>query len=174
VRTLYESIIRFLQGSKKTILLIIAVSLITLFISAMVAVLLERSGTLTVPSVGTVHTLGVEAYGGDLRSENHSQYVEWGTVFPDMSVNRSFYLRSIGNTEGILHLDTQDWNPPGISQYLNLSWNREGISIRPQEETLVTLTLTVASSHEFVEYVINNSVTQFALGIRIETVQRGY
>lgn len=171
---MFKSIVRFLYSSKKTILLIIAVSLITLFMSTMIAILLERSGTLRVPSIGTIHTLGVEAYGGDLRNENHSQQVEWGTVFPGMSVNRSFYLRNIGNAEGILRLSTQDWNPADISQYLNLSWNREGISIRPQEETLVTLMLTVASSRGFMEYVLNNNVTQFALGIRIETVQPGY
>jgi hypothetical protein len=140
----------------------------------MIAVLLERSGSIRIPSIGNIHTFGVEAYGGDLRSEDHTQYVNWGTVFPGMSANRSFYLRNIGNTEGILHLNSQDWNPVDISQYLNLSWNREGISIQSQGETLVTLTLTVASSREFMEYVLDSNVTQFALGIRIESVQPGY
>ena len=102
--------------------------------------------------------------------ENGYGYVDWGTMLPGASVNRSFYLRSVSNVKGTLNLSTTNWNPPSISQYMSLSWDREGASMRPQEETNITLTLVVSSSRSFVDYVLANNVTEFSLDIHIKVV----
>lgn len=170
MKRVFASLVEFLRGSKKTVLLVVGVSLITLLVSTFVAIFLERSENLRIPSIGTIHTLNVEAYRGDIMYENGDSYVDWGTMFPGGSMNRSFYLRSISNVDGMLHLNTTNWNPPGISQYLNLSWNREGVLLHPREETNVTLTLTISSSQLFVDYVLANNVTEFSLDIHIKIV----
>jgi len=170
MKRVFASIVEFARRSKKIVLLVVIVSLATLLVSTLVAIFMERNGNLRVPSIGTIHTFNVEAYGGDILYENGYGYVDWGIMLPGGSVNRSFYLRSISNVEGMLNLSTTNWNPQAISQYLSLSWDREGASMRPQEETNITLTLVVSSSRSFVDYVLANNVTEFSLDIHIKVV----
>jgi len=165
-----NSFFRLLRSSKRTILLMLITVLITIVISAVIAIGLYRIANIQVPSLGTVKALGVEAY-WDRNLENKIETIDWGTIQPGSSKNVTLYLQSISNIKTTLYLDTTNWNPQNISDYMNLSWNYDGAPINPGEVTQVTLTLSASSSHSFVRYLIINDVEDFSFDITIGTTE---
>jgi len=162
--------ITFLHSSKRTILLIVITALITIAISTTVSVLLERTFNLQVPSLGTIKTLGLEAY-RDRGLENKIETIDWGTIWRGSSEIFTFYLRSVSNAEAILFLNTTNWNPANISEYLILSWNYDGTTVKPGEIIQVILTLSASSSHSFILYLITNDVKEFSFDIIIKAAE---
>ena len=171
MRNKFHSFIAFLLSSKKTVLLILVVVVITISISAITSIWLSRTINLHVPSLGTIKTLGVEAY-WDENLENKTETINWGTIWPGSSKNFTFYLRSISNTETTLLLNSTNWNPANISEYMNLSWNYNGTILHPSETIQVTLTLTTSSSNTFLLYLITNDVTDFNFDINISASEQ--
>ena len=165
-----DSFVRFLRSSKRTALLILITVLITIVISAIIAIWLDRTFNIHVPSLGNIKTLGVEAY-WDRNLENKTETIDWGTIQPGLSKNVTLYLQSISNTETTLYLNTTNWNPTNISDYMNLTWNYNGTPINPGEIIQVTLTLSASSSHSFVRYPIINDVKEFSFDITIGTTE---
>lgn len=157
--------------SKKTILLLIAIIAATVVLTTFISILLERISTIHVPSMGTIHTIGVEAFDGDIRLQNGSQYVDWGTIYPGTSTNRTFSLRSKSNVETILSLKTTNWSPINMSVYLTLSWNYSGAPMGPDEVTRVTLSLLSSDSQSFIDYLVTNDVEEFSFDIIISAEQ---
>jgi len=153
----FISFIEFLRSSKTTILFIIITAVITIAISAIISLWLSSINNIYVPSLGTIKTLGVEAY-WDKNLENKTETINWGTIWPGSSKNFTLYLRSISNTETTLLLNATNWNPANISEYMNLSWNYNETILHPSETIQVTLILTTSSSNEFIFYLINNDV----------------
>lgn len=163
-----NSLIKFLRPLKKTVLLIAAVVAITILITTLPAIWLSRRTDLEVPSLGTIKTLGVEAY-WDRNLENKTEAIHWGTVWVGSSQNISFFVRSISNYIAKLTLNTTTWNPANISDYMNLTWNYNGTPINPGEVIQVTLTLSASSSISFIRYLITNDVREFSFDIIICT-----
>jgi len=164
-------LIEFLRSSKRTILLILLVAVITIALSTTISILSERITTLKVPSLGTLKTLGVEAY-WDKSLENKTETVNWGIISPGASKNFTLYVLSVSTTETTLNLNTTNWNPTNISEYMNLSWNYNG-TILPRGGTIqVTLTLTAPSSNTFLLYLITNDVKEFSFDIIISTSEQ--
>jgi hypothetical protein len=56
-----QSIDVLLRCSKKTVLLIIVVAAVTLFLSAAISIILENVTSVSLPSIGNIHTIGVKA-----------------------------------------------------------------------------------------------------------------
>ncbi len=163
-----DSFTRFLRPSKRTVLLILVVVVITIVISAAVSILLQRTTNLSVPSFGTIKTLGVEAY-WDIDCENKTEEVKWGEILIGSSENVTFYVRSISNVEATLYLNATNWEPSNLSDYMNLSWNYNGTTVHPGEIIQVTLTLSAPYSSDFILYLITNNVKEFNLDICIHT-----
>jgi len=111
--------------------------------------------------------VGVEAYGLDIKSQDGTPYLDWGVIYPGMQVNRTLYVGSISNVEITLVLNTTNWAPRSFSDYINLSWNCTEAHISPGEVFAVTLTLTVSDSQSFIDYLINNEVSDFSFEIII-------
>ena len=168
VKDALNSFISFLLSSKRIILLIIITAIITIIISATISMWLSRTLHFNVPSLGTIKTLGVEAY-WNRNLENKTEIIDWGTIHVGSSRNVTFYLRSICNVETTLYLNATNWNPANISNYMSLSWNYNGTIIHPGEIIQVTLTLSASSSDAFLVYLITNDVRQFSLDIIIGT-----
>lgn len=167
----FDSLIKFLRSSKRTILVIIITAVITIAISAIASIWLSRISNFDVPSLGTIKTLGVEAY-WDENLENKTETINWGTIWPGSSKNFTVYLRSISNTETTLLLNATNWNPANISEFMNLSWNYTNTTLYPGETIQVTLTLTTSSSNTFLLYLITNDVKEFSFDIIISTSEQ--
>jgi len=167
-----NSLLAPLRRHKKTILLILIVSTATILISSSISILLSRFSNLTIPGIGTIKTIGVEAY-WDLNCENKTETIDWGTIWAGSSKNVTLYMRSVSNFEATLYLNATNWNPANISDYMNLSWNYNGTTVHPDDTIQVTLTLSASSSDSFIHYLITNDVKDFSFDIVIYTSESG-
>jgi len=166
-----SSLIKSLRSSKRTILLIAITAVVTITISAIISIWLSKTINFYVPSLGNIKTIGVEAY-WDENLENKTEVIDWGTTWPGSSKNFTLYIRSISNTETTLLLNTTNWKPSNISEYMNLSWSYNGTTLYPSETIQVTLTLTASSSSNFLLYLITNDVKEFSFDIIISASER--
>lgn len=164
----FDSLIKFLRSSKKTVVLILIVVVITIVISTMLSMLLQKTDNLFVPSIGTVETQGVEAY-WDIDFENKTETIDWGKIWVGSSQDVTFYVRSISNVETTLYLNTTNWDPSNLSDYMSLSWNYNGTTVNPGEIIQITLTLSAPYSSDFISYLITKDVKEFSFEIIIST-----
>jgi len=127
--------LRFFWRSRRIILLIVFVAVVTLIANVLIALWLSRSYELAVPSVGTIYVTGVEAYGGDLKLVNGAVSIDWGTLKWGDSRSVSFYLRSTSSVPARLALNVTDWNPERMKDYATVSWNYNGTQLAPQQKS---------------------------------------
>lgn len=156
----------FLNRSKKTLFLILIVALASVALTTTISIMLSKTSNFTLPSLGTVKTIGVEVY-GDQNLENKTETINWDEVWVGSSKNVTVYIRSISNYQIILNLNATDWNPTDVSDYMNLSWDYNGTLLNPGETIPVMLTLSIPSSYSFVNYLIDNDVQNFNVDIHI-------
>lgn len=156
----------FLNRSKKTLFLILIVALASVALTTTISIMLSKTSNFTLPSLGTVKTIGVEVY-GDQNLENKTETINWDEVWVGSSKNVTVYIRSISNYQIILNLNATDWNPADVSDYMNLSWDYNGTLLNPGETIPVMLTLSIPSSYSFVNYLIDNDVQNFNVDIHI-------
>lgn len=163
--------------------MVILVSLATLLLSAVVSMWLSSFHNLHLPSVGTIRVRGVEAFGGNLTTtQDGSQVIDWGTVYPGTKTTCSLYIRSKSSESITLQLTLtnltfQDSNGADVTGSLPLNnpllltWNYTGEPLKPEESIYVILTLEVSSDPEFIEYIIDNKVKQFSFVIIIKPLE---
>ena len=166
---------------KETILLVLVVALLTIIITTSISLLLEKYDNTRIPSLGTIRTIGVEAYGGSLiQLSNGDKTLDWGTIYPGTLTKRSFYLKSQSTVPIILQLSTSNWtlldvNGENATDFLNIplneslriTWDYNGTPLNPTEEIYVTLTLNATDSIEFVDYLIDYQIREFSFDIII-------
>jgi predicted membrane channel-forming protein YqfA (hemolysin III family) len=154
--------------SRKTVLFIIMVVLALLISNVLIAFWwIGKLQSLAVPSEGILYATDVMVYGGDIKSENGSLHIDWGTVLLGGSKSVSFYLRSLKNTPIILAFNLTDWVPEGLSPYMTLSWNYSGVQLAPSEEVFVRFNLNISASVDFVDYLVANNVDSFSFKINV-------
>ena len=156
----------FLNRSKKTLFLILIVVLASVALTTTISIMLSKTSNFTLPSLGTVKTIGVEVY-WDQNLENKTETINWDEVWVGSSKNVTVYIRSISNYQIILNLNATDWNPTDVSDYMNLSWDYNGTLLNPGETIPVMLTLSIPSSYSFVNYLIDNDVQNFNVDVHI-------
>lgn len=175
----FRSFKKFLLSSKRAVLLITFTAVIILIVGSTISIWLNKVTNLSVPSLGTIKTLEVEAY-WDRDTKNRAETIDWGTIWSGTSNSVILYIRSISNIETTLELRTANWTlrdanngivagPSDSSPYMNLTWNYTGTLVRPGETVPVTLTLSVDDSFDFIEFLIANEVKAFTLDIHILT-----
>ena len=155
-----NSLFDFLGRHKKTLLLIFVVSTSTLLISSAISIWLSDFHNLTVPTVGTIKTIGVEAY-WDQDTENKTETINWDTMWPGLTKNFTLYIRSVSNVKTVLHMNITNVTPSPVSEYLNVTWNYNGAILNPDEVIEVTLFLSASNDVSFTQYLITNKVTDF-------------
>ncbi|RLI47316.1 hypothetical protein DRO69_00930 [Candidatus Bathyarchaeota archaeon] len=128
------------QSQRKILPLIV---LVLIALATCVAALLTSE--TRIPSVGTVKTVGVEAF-WDINCTSTVTEIDWGLVEPGDYVNATIYLRNKGNAPITLYLDTENWSPSNASNYITLSWDYAGQTVGPGTVLKVGLTLTVSSN----------------------------
>ena len=163
---LFNFLFNFLHQHKKTLLLILIVSTATVLISSAISIWLSDFHNLTLPTVGTIKTIGVEAY-WDPNCENKTETIDWNTVWPGSTKNVSLYIRSVSNVKTTLHLYASNITPANVSEYLNLSWDYDGTPLNTDEIIQVTLFLSASDDKSFSRYLIDNDVTDFNIDIHI-------
>ena len=156
----------FQRPSKSNLLLILVVFILTLIFSTVLFMWLNEVTDLKVPSIGTVRTMGIEAYWNE-SLDNKTEVINWDIMWLGSSKNVTLYLRSISNVITLLQLNATNWNPINMSEYLNLSWNYNGTPIKPGEVIRITITLSAPPSVHFIEYITTNDVEEYSLDIVI-------
>ncbi len=176
VKNFLNSFIKVLHSQKKIVLLVIAVVIITLLVNTLISMWLSRFHNLRVPSIGTICAIDVKVYGGDIIQNGSQSYIDWGTVYPGTSTNRSFTILSNSSIEIIPKLELLNvtfLNSEGenvtdpLNNYMSLTWNYNNTPLKPLQKSNVTLTLSISSSIDFFYFLINNNVTSFSFDIRI-------
>jgi len=163
---LFNSLFALLRRHKKTLLLILVVSTATTLISSAVSMWLSSFHNLTIPTMGTIKTVGVEAY-WDPNCENKTETIDWGTIWLGSTKNVTLYIRSVSNVKTSLHLNASNIIPANVSEHLNLSWNYDETLLNPKETIQVTLFLSTSADTLFARYLIANDVKDFSLDIHI-------
>jgi len=166
MRTRFRSFIAFLKCSKKTLLLIMIIAIASVAVTTTISILLSKTTNLTVPSLGTVKTIGVETY-WDQNRENKTEEINWDEIWVGSSKNLTLYIQSVSNYKITINLNVTDWNPANISEYMTLSWDYNETLFNPGETIQVTLTLSIPSSQSFVRYLIDEKVQNFSFDIHI-------
>lgn len=170
-----NSLIQFLRKNKKTLLPILAVSAVALLLAASILMWLSIDNTLS----PNLRVIGVEAYGGDINvTQDRKQYIYWGTIYPGLPVNRSFYIKSKSNVPATLNLsilnlvflnsrgeDVTDKLP--IKEPLNLTWNYTGKPLNPGQEIYVAITIETSTDPRFIKYIVDYDVQGFGFEILI-------
>ena len=94
-------------------------------------------------SGGTIASINVGIY-SDHACSRLLQSIDWGTIVPGGTVERTVYVKNTGNSPLILNLTTNSWNPAAAIESLALTWNKEGATLNAGETTMATLALVVA------------------------------
>lgn len=121
----------------------------------------------TIPNTGAIYVKGLEIYGGDITSAAGNVTVDWGELFLGTSKNASFYVKSNSNINVTLGLNVTNWKPTGIEKYLTVSWDYDGTLLNSTQTIFVTLNLRVPSSQDFIDFLIEKSVTAFGFDMTI-------
>ena len=83
---------------------------------------------------------------GDAACTQVLSSVGWGEIWAGGVKTRVMYVKNSGDDGVSLSLLTENWNPSGASNYLQLSWDYDGSTIVSGEVRQVTLTLTASPS----------------------------
>jgi len=83
---------------------------------------------------------------GDAACTQVISSVGWGEIEAGSSKTRVVYVKNNGDDGVSLSLLTENWNPSGASNYLQLSWDYNGSTIVSGEVRQITLTLSVSPS----------------------------
>lgn len=122
---------------------IIAIALVGLILTATTAGLLSISQTVT--STGTITTVNVGVF-SDSGCTQALTSIDWGTISPGNSVNKTMYVKNTGNTQVTLNMTTNGWNPANANGPITVTWNKEAATLTASAYTAAVLTLSVSSS----------------------------
>jgi len=178
-KSVFEKIFSYLRSfcclmkhSYKTLILVAIVAIMSVAISAWVAIMLSNS-EIYLPSVGTIKTIGVEAYedpDGVIKQESlcwdeiKIEKLEWDEIAVE-PISNIVYVKSVSNYRVTMDIFLSDWSPEEIADYLTISWDYEGEEMDPEHIVPITLTLSVPSSDAFIEYILENDIQRFNVSI---------
>ena len=101
----------------------------------------------TVSSTGAVTAINVGIY-SDSDCTNELTSLDWETISPGESENKTIYLKNTGNAQITLSLDTTNWTPTTADGPISLLWDKENAKLNPAQSTTATLTLSISESIE--------------------------
>lgn len=91
---------------------------------------------------GSVKGAGLGVY-WDPECTDAASSLDFGLLELGFSKNFTLYLKNEGNIDLNLSMTSENWNPATAMDYMNLTWNREGQQIGPDELIGCVLTLSV-------------------------------
>ena len=106
---------------------------------------LALTSSSTLRSTGRIKALGVSIYSDSACTQALSS-IDWGTADPGVTVNKAIYVKNEGNVPMTLSLQTANWSPSNVQNYLTLKWNYSGQTLDASQVVAITLSLSVSSS----------------------------
>jgi hypothetical protein len=149
-----------LKSSRKVLLLMVIVAVVSIALTSLISVLLSTYADHYLPSLAVIKTIEVEVY-WDQGAQNKADMIDWGEIQTGKSLDTTFYLKSVSNFDVTVDLVLTDWSPPEISEYISITWDYDGSILEPQELIEVTLNISAPSTNEFIDYLVENKVTEF-------------
>jgi hypothetical protein len=121
-----------------------AVAIIATVIIA--AAIIVYSFTLTIPSAGTIRTVGVGFY-WDAAATHNVTSVPWGMVNPGGTYGVTVFAKNTQDTNITLSMNTTSWTPASATKYLTFSWNyTSGRVIVPAQVIPIEFQLAIAAN----------------------------
>jgi hypothetical protein len=97
-----------------------------------------------IPNTGSVKAVGVGVYWDGDCTDNVTS-VDWGFLEPGATSNVNVYIKNEGNVPVVLNMTTDNWNPVSASDYIALTWDRQGYVLDSNSVVQAVLTLSVSS-----------------------------
>lgn len=111
-------------------------------------------------------TIGFKTYWDESCTQEITE-IDWGVLEqPPVSKSIDIWLKNIGTVSVSLSLTTEEWTPPEASNYIFLTWDKEGYVLHENEVTKATLTLSVS------ETVIGTGLKDFSFTIVLTGVEQ--
>jgi len=127
---------------RKAQALVIYLSAISFFmVGASYALLTTQE---TIQGTGSIKGMGFGIY-WDQQCTAATSSLDWGLLEPGSSTDFTLYLRNEGNSALTLSMASENWSPANATDYLTLTWNREGQQVNPDEVLKFVITLTVSA-----------------------------
>ena len=180
MKVLSKSLIDFFHRHRRTLLLIATVTLITILLQTLVSIWLSKSGNFYIPSLGTIHALNVEVYGGDIRYLNGQPTLDWGVVYPGSQINRSFFIKTKSNINGTLKIKAGNWTFKNSETFIYNSTEWMAIEriyngtkklymevLKGENTIMATITLKVSNSDDFINWIIEKDIKTFSFDIYV-------
>lgn len=149
----------------KPLIAIVIILFVTLIASSLI--LGKFSSYRLIGAQGDIETPPFIGIYWDNNGTNPVQNITWGSLQPNFTVNKTFYIRNQGTKEINLTLRAENWNPSNLSSYMSLTWNYDGTLIQPKEKIQVTLSLSTSPDPDFVDFIIANDLSTFTFNIVI-------
>jgi len=111
-----------------------------------------------IPGAGSIKGVGLGIY-WDPQCANETSSIDFGLLEAGSQKDFTLYLENEGNTDLTLSMATQNWNPVEASNYIALTWNREGQKTSPGQVISFVITLSVSSNIQ--------DISSFSLDITI-------
>ena len=126
-------------------------AIITALVLIAMALTITTYGAITVSknlsSTGSINVSANLGVYSDSACTTTLSAIDWGTITPGSTVNRTVYVKNIGTgTSLTLSMSPSGWSPASASTYITISWNRQGTTLVPGASTAATITLTASSS----------------------------
>ncbi len=118
----------------------IAVAVIVMMTSALA--LLQPSATIT--NTGAIVALNVGVYQDSACTQSLSA-INWGTLAPGTSANRTIYVKNTGNAALTLNMTATAWNPSTASSFITLTWDRQNSQLAAGNIVSALLILSVSA-----------------------------
>lgn len=94
---------------------------------------------------GTIQTLNVSVFQDSACTQALSA-LNWGTMKPGSSANRTIYVKNTGNAPETLNMTVTAWNPSTAATYITLTWDRQNTVLNQGTSVPALLVLTVAAN----------------------------
>jgi hypothetical protein len=116
-----------------------------LAILMMATVLAVLQPSTIVSHNGTIETLNVGVFQDSACTQALST-LNWGTLKPGASANRTIYVKNTGNTALTLNMTVTTWNPSAAPSYITLTWNRQSFVLTQGNSVPALLVLSVSAN----------------------------
>ena len=131
------------MAMQKTAAVGIAVAVAGIVMLTSVLALLQSNRSFS--NTGTITTVNVGAY-QDVGFTQVLSTIDWGSVVPGSSSNRTIYVKNTGNAPISLNMTANTWSPASAANYMGLTWNQESTVLNVGNSVATLLVLSVSAS----------------------------
>jgi hypothetical protein len=97
-----------------------------------------------IPNAGNVKAVRVGVY-EDIDCSINITSIDWLFLEPEETVNKTVYIKNLGNMPLMINMATENWDPTLASEHITLNWNREGYVLTttmPVVQAVLTLSVS--------------------------------